>query len=138
MPGPPPTPTHLKLLRGNPGKRRLPTDEPQPLIAETCPPPPSFLNAYAADEWRTVAPQLHAMRLLTRVDAAMLSGYCLSYSRWRSAEEALARMARHDEHTDALLIRADEGVRRNPLIKIAQDAARDMRRFANEFGLTPA
>ena len=31
-PGPPPTPTNLKLLRGNPGKRKLSTNEPDPLI----------------------------------------------------------------------------------------------------------
>jgi hypothetical protein len=30
MPGPRPTPTHLRLLRGNPGKRPLPKHEPRP------------------------------------------------------------------------------------------------------------
>jgi P27 family predicted phage terminase small subunit len=38
-----------------------------------------------------------------------------------------------------LLIRtADGSARRNPLVKIASDAAEDMLRFANEFGLTAA
>ncbi len=32
MPGPRPTPTYLKLLRGNPGKRKLNKREPQPQI----------------------------------------------------------------------------------------------------------
>jgi P27 family predicted phage terminase small subunit len=37
-----------------------------------------------------------------------------------------------------LLVKTTDGnARRNPLVKIASDAAEDMLRFANEFGLTP-
>jgi P27 family predicted phage terminase small subunit len=78
------------------------------------------------------------MRLLTKVDVAMLSASCVSFGRWRAAEEAIARMARHDEHTGALLVMTDEGAKRNPLIRIANDSARDMRRYAGEFGVMPA
>jgi hypothetical protein len=50
MSGPPPTPSYLKLLRGNPGKRRSPP-EPQPELAPACPEPPVFLGEYAKEEW---------------------------------------------------------------------------------------
>ena len=52
-PGPPPTPTNLKLLRGNPGKRKLNTTEPDPPPAiPTC---PSHLDKVAKREWRRKA-----------------------------------------------------------------------------------
>ena len=62
MPGRPPTPTHLKLLRGNPGKRPI-RPEPQPEQPPTPPEPPDFLTGYAFDEWRRVAPELHRLGL---------------------------------------------------------------------------
>ena len=137
MPGPPPTPTHLKLLRGNPGKRRL-LAEPEPLIAKTCPEPPPFITGYAADEWWTVAPSLHGLGLLSVIDVASLAAYCYAYGQWRLAAEALARMADRDEQMHGLLVKTVDGnARRNPLVKIAADAAEDMLRFAGEFGLTP-
>ena len=37
MPGPRPTPNYLKLLRGNPGKRKLNKHEPQPQIPPSRP-----------------------------------------------------------------------------------------------------
>jgi P27 family predicted phage terminase small subunit len=54
------------------------------------------------------------------------------------AVEALARMADRDENMHGLLVKTTDGnARRNPLVKIAADAAEDMLRFAGEFGLTP-
>jgi hypothetical protein len=53
-----PTPTALKLLRGNPGKQRLPANEPQPDQTIEVPDPPPFISGYAADEWWTVGTEL--------------------------------------------------------------------------------
>src|ERR1051325_8916258 len=50
VPGPPPTPLHLRLLRGNPGKRGL-RPEPEPPREAECPEPPPFVTGFAADEW---------------------------------------------------------------------------------------
>ena len=58
-PGPPPTPTNLKLLRGNPGKRKLNTNEPDPEPA--IPPCPSHLDKVAKKEWRRVSKELLAL-----------------------------------------------------------------------------
>jgi P27 family predicted phage terminase small subunit len=137
MPGPPPTPTVVKLMRGNPGHQKL-RREPEPQIAKTCPKPPPFITGYAADEWWTVAPGLHQLGLLSVVDIASLAAYCYAYGQWRLAAEALARMADRDETMHGLLVKTVDGnARRNPLVKIASDAAEDMLRFAGEFGLTP-
>jgi P27 family predicted phage terminase small subunit len=137
MSGPPPIPFMLKKLRGNPGHQKL-RAPPEPASAPNCPEPPPFLSSYAQDEWWRTSPQLHVLGLLSTVDVACLAAYCQSYALWREASEALARMAAHDEHTHALLIKTVDGnPRRNPLIKVARDAAADMVRFAGEFGLTP-
>ena len=133
MSGPPPTPLHLRLLKGNPGR-----PEVEPEQAPTCPDPPPFLKGYAADEYWRLAPELHRLGLLTVLDLMPLCAYCVAYSRWRTAEEALARMADADPVTHALLVKgADGNARRNPLVKIAADAADDMVTYAGNFGMTP-
>jgi phage terminase small subunit len=81
MPGRTPTPSYLKLLRGNPGKRRIPP-EPTPEIEAACPDPPGFLGEYAREEWARVSPSLHACRLLTAMDIMPLSAYCVAYAQW--------------------------------------------------------
>jgi P27 family predicted phage terminase small subunit len=139
MPGPRPTPTHLKLLRGNPGHQKLNTDEPQPPRPPQVPEPPGFLVGYGADEWHRVGPELYALGLLTALDVMPLAAYCQAYHHWRTAEEALARMAEKDPVTGALLIKSTLGdPRANPLIRVANNAAADMIRFAGEFGMTPS
>ena len=128
----PPVPFPLKVLRGHPGKRLM-KPEPQPEIAAEVPEPPPFITVYAAGEWWSVAPELHRLGLLTVADVASLGAYCYSYWQWRLAVEALARMADRDENVHGLLIKTTDGdARRNPLVKIASDAAEDMLRFAGE------
>jgi hypothetical protein len=52
--------------------------------------------------------------------------YAVSYMHWRQAEEALARMAANDPLMSGLVDKTCVGdARRNPLGKIAGDAASD-------------
>ena len=64
-PGPPPTPTNLKLLRGNPGKRKLNANEPDP--APAIPPCPSHLDKVAKKEWRRISKELLALGIISRL-----------------------------------------------------------------------
>ena len=138
MSGPPPTPNVVKLLKGNPGKRRI-GREPEPEIAADVPEPPSFLTGFAADEWWRVAPELYRLKLLTVVDVMPLAAYCVAYARWRQAEEALAKMGEKDQVTGALLITSSLGdARVNPLVRVAASAADAMVSFAGHFGMSPA
>jgi P27 family predicted phage terminase small subunit len=132
-------PTHLKLLRGNPGKQVLPQGEAEPATPDEIPPPPSFLSGYAAEEWRRLAPELHYLKLLTPIDINALAAYCQSYKRWREAEEALLELG-SSLPLRGLMLRDQKGgaLLRNPLVSIAQHAAADMVRYASEFGLSPA
>ena len=139
MPGPRPTPTHLKIVRGNPGHRRLNAGEPQPPIPPAPPEPPAFLSGYARDEWHRLAEGLHRLGLLTALDVMPLAAYCTSVGRWMQCEEALAAMAERDPETGALTIRSAAGsVMMNPLLRVAVASARDAVKYAAEFGLSPA
>jgi P27 family predicted phage terminase small subunit len=137
MPGPAPRPAYLKVLRGNPGKKRIPR-EVEPEIPATIPQAPAFLSGHAREEWDRVAPSLHRLRLLSDLDLQVLAAYCQSYGRWRQAEEALATMAARDQTTNALLVKGrDGGPTQNPLVRVSTRAAADMIAAASHFGMTP-
>ena len=129
-------PTNLKLLRGNPGQRRI-YPEPQPLVPADVPEPPIHLGDDGRAEWSRVAPELLHLGLLTVVDFSALSAYCQAYDRWVVAERLLAEMAAADPKRRALLVKTQGGFGQNPLVRVAATAARDMMSFAAQFGLTP-
>jgi P27 family predicted phage terminase small subunit len=133
-------PTNLRVLRGNPGKRPLPQNEPKPERPPGPPEPPDFLDAYAAKEWRRIAPELWALGLLTRIDVAHLAGYCYSFSQWKTAAQTLRRMGANDPVMHGQLVKSGEsgGASPNPLIWVARSALKDMIRYGAEFGLSPA
>jgi P27 family predicted phage terminase small subunit len=133
--GRPPVPSVLKRARGNPGKRTI-HPEPEPPKLDEAPPAPAWLLPEAAEEWRRVVPELHALGLLTRVDPAALEAYCTCYGRWRRAEDHL------QQHGDVIVIRDERGEVRqtyaDPYVGIAQKNLERMQRYAAEFGLSPA
>lgn len=131
------TPTQLKVVRGNPGRRPLPENEPEPEIVMADPPP--HITGYALEEWDRVMPQLYALQLISEIDRAAFAAYCNAYGRWRDAEEAIARMAERDHLTKGLMIKTTNGnAIQNPLVGTANKAAADMMRYADSFGMTPS
>ena len=130
-----PMPAQLKLLRGNPGKRPV-AEGLRPEQAADVPEPPPFIVGYAADEWWTVATELHRLGVLTKIDGATLAAYCQAYATWRDATELLASLA-GDPMRGFIARNAAGGYSENPLLYTQRKAASDMMRFANEFGLTP-
>jgi len=129
MVGRKPKPTALKELQGNPGKRALNKHEPKPTGIPTC---PTQLDAAAKREWKRISRGLIAIGLLTSVDRAALAGYCSSYSRWITAEEQIQKFG--------LVIKSPKSnfPIQNPYVSVANTALDTMRKFATEFGLTPA
>jgi P27 family predicted phage terminase small subunit len=137
MPGPPPQPAHLKLIRGNPGKRPI-RPEPEPQVPQELPEPPGFLSEDAKGEWRRLVGELVRLRLLTTVDTMLFACYCQSFSDWKAAVEALGRMAEKDPVMRGLIIKDQGGDhRQNPLVRVVRNAANTMLKCATEFGLTP-
>jgi P27 family predicted phage terminase small subunit len=137
MRGRKPTPTHLKIVRGNPGKRRLNAAEPAP--ERVMPSPPVELCADARLEWERVAGELHRIGVLSGIDRAALAAYCQAYGRWVVAERAIAKMAERDQLTEGLMIKTTNGnAVQNPLVGTANKAMADLVRYAAEFGMTPS
>lgn len=121
-----PVPTHLQLLRGNPGRRALPESEPEPGKSAQIPEAPAFLLGYACDEWYRIAEELHRLNLLTVVDINPLAAYCDAYARWRTAVEALADMAKCDPVLSGLMTETRNGTPiQNPIVVTAAKAAND-------------
>jgi phage terminase small subunit len=75
MAGRPPKPTALKLLQGNPGRRPLNTQEPKPPPGAEM--PEALLgDPVAVKNWKTYAPKLTALGILTEVDARAFGRLC--------------------------------------------------------------
>ena len=139
-PGPPRVPTALKILSGNPGKKRLPENEPQ--IVSGLPEPPPELCERAVEEWNARGPYLVRLRVLSPADVSAFASYCQAYADWRDAREGLQKLKAalpEGEKSGAFLVRTVEGGwKKNPLMAIARDLGLDALRYACELGLTPA
>lgn len=92
MRGRKPTPTVIRLLTGNPGKRRVNTDEPASGELATACPVELSADPEARAEWaRTVAPAITAGQI-TASDRVFAIAHCELWATWRSQ---LADAARH-------------------------------------------
>jgi len=132
--GPPPQPTKLRILKGNPGKR--PLNEREPKLASQVPSCPRWLNLEAKREWRDVVSLLKAMKILTRVDRDALTAYCQTYARWKAAEQFL------DKHGEVYPVRDEQGnvrcMQQFPQVSIARNLLQVLRSCWQEFGMTPS
>ena len=124
-----PKPTALKVLEGNPGKRPLNKNEPQP--EKKAPRCPSWLEPEAKKEWRRMAKTLENIGVLTQVDKAAFAGYCQAYARWKEAEEFLSK--------HGTIFKTPSGyIQQVPQVAIARNYLQIMKDFCSEFGLPPA
>lgn len=118
MPGPPPKPTALKILHGNPGCRPLNDQEPKPALGAT---PPDYVMAEPAVlvEWNRHAPRLLKLGLLTEIDDSALGMLCVLEVRLR----ALLKL---------------EGMEAVPAARAILDVSKELRALWSRFGMTPA
>ena len=124
-----PTPTALKVLEGNPGRRKLNDREPMP--EKKAPSCPKWLEPEAKKEWRRLAKKMELMGFLTEVDMAAFEGYCQTYARCKEAEEFITQ--------HGTIVKTPSGYwQQVPQVSIAQTYLKVMNRFAEQFGLTPA
>ena len=124
-----PTPTAIKELEGNPGRRPLNRNEPVPVYR--APPCPKTLGPEAKREWRRLAKTLESMLVLTELDMAVFATYCDAYEQWKKATEFI--------NTHGSVIRTPSGyLQQIPQVSIAQTYAKLMNRCAEQMGLTPS
>jgi len=129
-PGKKPTPTALKKLRGNPGRRPLPKNEPQPKKSTGLPRAPTVLNKPGQKEWRRMVKELHPLGLLTNIDLTALTMYCAAYSDWIHAQQKI------QEH--GMLVIVNTVPQQSPWMQISNKAAEKMLKYLPEFGMTPS
>jgi len=129
MRGAKPQPTALKIMKGNPGKRPLNKNEPQP--EKKIPKAPDHIIGEAKKEWNRITRELFSIGLITEVDRVALAAYCQCYQRWVEAEEGIVE--------SGLMIKTTNGnVIQSPLVGIANRSMQMMHKFMVEFGMTPS
>jgi P27 family predicted phage terminase small subunit len=128
MPGRKAVPRHLRVVRGNPGKRPLPDDIPIELENVE---PPRDLDEATRKEWDRLSVLLTDNHLLSDADKDMLAELC----------EVSVRLdqTRTDLKRSSLLVRAPNGgVARNPLVAIEVELMKRRQSLLAEFGMSPS
>ena len=92
MTGRKPTPSVLKMLRGNPGRRPLNALEPEPdALSPAC--PPELTDDVARAEWtRAIVPAIRSGQI-TAADRMFAIAHCDLWATWRSQLAAAAQHA---------------------------------------------
>jgi P27 family predicted phage terminase small subunit len=130
MRGRKPEPIALRMLRGNPGKRPIPPDVPQPTAIED-PPPPEWMDGDAQSEWRRIVPLLTRERVLTEMDLSGLVTYCEAWATWKTATQKIRQFG--------MVLRSDTGTPFvSPYVMVAKSAFQEMHAMLLEFGMTPS
>lgn len=123
-----PTPRHLRILRGNPGKRPLhPEPAEQEVSKGQC---PAWLDRHGREFWRMIAPRLLATKCLPYVSEPILAMLANEWSVYRRATAKLKRDLTHETKSNGSSARPEVGIRKS--------AADLIRALAPEFGMTPA
>ena len=128
-----PVPTRLKVLRGNPGRRPLPKNEPKP--EQGIPQPPVWLSPVARQEWERVVPRLAEIGLLTMVDGFILEAYCTCYAHWVECEGTIAKTGFIYKPSSR---RRSKYLQQVPHVTLAQKFLIQAGAFATELGLSPS
>jgi P27 family predicted phage terminase small subunit len=106
------------------------SEHPQFDAVKKLPPAPPYLDKVGKGEWRRIGPQLLEQQLLTTADLAAFAAYCANVSRAVEAEQALRK--------HGLTMLSPQGIIPRPEVNIAKAAWAEVRKFAQEFGLTPS
>lgn len=91
---------------------------------------PEHLSDVAAEEWRRVAPDLVARKILHDTALSTLAGYCMAVAGARKADESIAKYG--------MLIDTPAGPKANPAVRMATQFLEIARRHAVELGITPS
>ncbi|MDP9192280.1 MAG: phage terminase small subunit P27 family [Acidobacteriota bacterium] len=137
MRGAKPIPTNLKLLRGNPGRRPLPENEPQVPEGEIV--PPEWLSDEAIEIFRSYEVILKSMNVLTIADVDMLAVLAATQQEFVECNQDVQMRGRQVERTvmtkDGREIEVYED---NPAVKMGSDAGKRVKALMVEFGLSPS
>ena len=131
MRGRKPVPTHLKVMRGNPGKRRLNDKEPEP--AGDLSDPPEWMSESQKQGW-IYAIENAPSGLLKKVDRSVLVAWVVAEDLHRQASMMLEKYG--------ILTKTPKGTRAGPMqspyLPVVNRQAHIMLKAAEQLGFTPA
>jgi P27 family predicted phage terminase small subunit len=147
-----PTPSHLKLVTGNPGKR--PLNEAEPAPRRERPSAPAHISDGAREAWGQAVMILDEMGVLTRADVFAVEALCEALADHRAAGSTIKECAAFhrfvkgeggepDFSADGRYYRTINqagGVmwRTHPAVALRADADRRIKAWCSEFGMTPS
>jgi P27 family predicted phage terminase small subunit len=135
MRGRPPTPTKLKLLNGNPGKRQINLSTFSPVAS--IPRCPASLNSEARKEWKRITRELHQYGMIAEVDRGLLAMLCTAWGRFVEAEEMIEKSAAVSGQ--GLFVKTPNGFPvQSPWLAVSNKAIETYKSLCAEFGLSPA
>ena len=129
MRGRKPTPTALKRLRGNPGKRPLNDAEPKP--DPKAPNAPEHLNDEARKAWGWLCGTLKRLGLLAHSDLAIMALYCETWAEYIKVRREV------DEFGFILTSPQTGNPFVNPLVNIEAMLKKQLLQYLSELGLSP-
>ena len=132
-PGPPPKPTAIKRLEGNPGQYPLNENEPQPKRGCVM---PTWLPNGAKREWQRIYPELDRLGLVTIVDLALLAAYCVAFSQHERAVRLL-KPTRKNPRPEIQQTKSGYEVPSGTEL-MRRNAVKELRAVSAEFGFSPA
>lgn len=124
-----PKPTAVKKLQGNPGKRPLPKHEARPKTM--LPPVPRSIknDVEAVREWRRAGKLLEKQGLITHLDQALFTAYCLAWSRLLDANAKLKTFGPVIKTPGGTLVQS-------PYLQIVNKCTEQLARLGVEFGMS--
>lgn len=136
-----PKPPQLKLIEGNPGKRPVPDAPQAPPIAprkpkwtELVPGRTSSETRVRKDadtEWQRIVPVLDSLGLLSTIDHAILTDYCVVWARIQQGE----RLISHQGFTTT----SEKGaLAKHPVVTVLNQYRTQLRFYLGELGLSPS
>ena len=124
MASPIPKPVELKVLEGNPGKRRLPKPPKYaPLGAEA----PDWMEREAKAEWRRLHKEFARVDLAKRPDRAAMIALCCEWAKYVTASRLMADPATRNQRIGG-----------KPIHQVARESLAGLLQLWARFGMTPA
>lgn len=131
--GPAPKATNMRILEGNPSRRPINNDEPQPEAGAEC---PYWATDGAREVWKEVAPVLIECGILTKADCVMFAAWCDAVANHKAVSQQLDAaicVPLEDDPEPAYIQKQVKA-----LIASQRNYAELMVKFGTKFGLSPS
>lgn len=135
MQGRRPTPTALKVVNGNPGKRPLPDVQAAGYVV-AIPPAPPHLGEKAKSLWDRITPDLELACLISPLYMTSLATYC---DAWEDYVNAREQIAKPEADGGGWMVKTPNDYKvQSPWVALMKGAFDRLTRMEIEFGFTPS